>query len=356
MTRKNIYNFLIVLILLGFSGASYSQINRKAIRKNNKRMSNFKGKKNTFTKEKKYNSIALTLNSFNYFGDLSPKASATSTDIGLTRPAIGIEFGHRFGPRYTLRAAFTYGGLRGDDFDSADPTDSNAKYRYVRNLQFRNRIKDLTIVAVFDLFKNEASYISRVQWTPYAFLGITAFHHNPQAFVAEDSGLPEAGTWVDLQPLGTEGQYSQLNESDANYGIKPYKLVQIAIPFGIGVRYRLNQVFDIGLEFGVRYTFTDYLDDVSQNYVDPALLGSDLARNLADRSQELNAAVSGSARDFTSINNTASDRNGDGIFDGYGDEGTSNYRGRSNNNDVYYVTTLKISYIIGATFTKAKFR
>jgi hypothetical protein len=356
MTRKNIHNFLIVLILLGFSGTSYSQINRKAVRKNNKRMSNFKGKKNNFSKDKKYNSIALTLNTFNYFGDLSPNASATSTDIGLTRPAIGVEFGHRFGPRYTLRAAFTYGGIRGSDFESADPGDADAKYRYVRNLQFRNRIKDLTVVAVFDLFKNEASHISRVQWTPYAFLGISVFHHNPQAYVADDSGLPEAGTWVDLQPLGTEGQFSQLDPTDVNYGIEPYKLIQIAIPFGIGVRYRFNQVFDIGFEIGVRYTFTDYLDDVSGNYVDPALLGSDLARNLADRSRELNAAESGSPRDFTSINNTTSDKNGDGIFDGFGNEGTFNYRGRSNNNDVYYVTTLKVSYIIGATFTKAKFR
>ncbi len=338
------------------SYTSDAQIKRKQIRKNNKHISNFRGKKNTFTKDKKYNSIAITLNALNYFGDLAPSSKAMSTDIGFTRPGIGVDFAHRFGPRYTLRASFLYGTIRGDDFESADATDSEAKFRYVRNLHFRNRIKELSVVGVFDLFKNEASYISRVQWTPYAYIGITGFHHNPQAFVGEDSGLPEAGTWVDLQPLGTEGQQTRLDPTAVNSGIEPYKLVQIAIPFGIGVRYRLNQVFDLSFEMGTRYTFTDYLDDVSQNYVDPAVLTSDLARYLADRSGEANAAVSGSPRDFEAINAIAFDRNGDGIFDGYGTEGEFNVRGGKNDNDVYFVTTIRVAYIIGATFTRAKFR
>lgn len=319
-------------------------------------MSSFKGKKNNFSKDKKYNSIGITLNALNYFGDLSPKAGALSTDIAFTRPGFGIDFAHRFGPRYTLKASFLYGTIRGDDFESADPTNDEARYRYVRNLNFRNRIKELTVVGVFDLYKNEASYISRVQFTPYAFVGLTLFHHNPQAYVGEDSGLPEAGTWVDLEPLGTEGQYSTLDPTDVNSGIKPYKQIQLAIPFGIGGRYRLNQVFDLSLEFGIRYTFTDYLDDVSQNYVDPGKLNSDLARYLADRSGETNAAVSGSPRDFELINGATSDRNGDGLYDGFGNEGQYNLRGGKDDNDVYFVTTIRVAYIIGATFTRAKFR
>lgn len=353
---KNIFILSLIVSLCGLTESSFAQLNRKQIRKNNKRMSSFKGKKNNFSADKKYNSIGITLNALNYFGDLSPKAGALSTDISFTRPGFGIDFAHRFGPRYTLKASFLYGTIRGDDFESADPADSEAKFRYVRNLQFRNRIKELTVVAVFDLFKNEASYISRVQFTPYTFIGLTAFHHNPQAYVGEDSGLPEAGTWVDLEPLGTEGQYSTLDGTDVNSGIKPYKKIQLAIPFGVGGRYRLNQVFDLSLEFGIRYTFTDYLDDVSQNYVDPSKLNSDLARYLADRSGEANAAVSGSPRNFELINAAASDRNGDGLYDGFGNEGQYNYRGGKDDNDVYFVTTIRVAYIIGATFTRAKFR
>ncbi len=356
MASKKSFIYLLVFCFMAIGFESYAQLNRKAIRKNNKRMSKFRGKKQNFTRDKKYNSIGITVNAMNYLGDLAPSSNWASTDVSFTRPGFGIDFSHRFGPRYSLRASFLYGTIRGDDFESADPLDEDARFRYVRNLNFRNRIKELSVVAVFDLFKNEASYISRVQWTPYAFVGITGFHHNPQGYVSEDSGLPEAGTWVDLEPLGTEGQYSDLPDNAVNNGIDTYSQIQIAIPFGIGIRYRLNQVFDISLEMSTRFTFTDYLDDVSRNYVDPDLLTSDLARYMADRSGEPNGAVSGSPRDFEAINATAGDRDGDGIFDGFGTEGEFNLRGGQNDNDIYFVTTIRVAYIIGATFTRAKFR
>ena len=347
---------MLTVLVMGVTESAHGQLKRKSIRKNNKRISNFKGRKNNFTADKKYNYLAFSINAFNYFGDLAPLSRRLSTDISFTRPGFGVEFGHRFGPRYTLRGAFTYGTLRGDDFESADPGDEDARFRYVRNLHFRNRIKELTITAMFDLLKNEGSYISRVQFTPYAFAGLTVFHHNPQAYVNENSSVPEAGSWVDLEPLGTEGQYSNLPDDAVNSGIDSYSLWQIAIPLGIGVRYRLNQVFDLSFEVGLRYTFTDYLDDVSQNYVDPSLLPNDLSRELADRSRETTAAVSNSERDFTAINATAFDRDGDGFFDGYGTEFRDNIRGNKDDNDQYFVTTIKLAYIIGATFRRAKFR
>lgn len=355
MRRFSILLFSLVLVVLSSYDVE-AQINRRKIKRNNKRITSYRGKKAWFAKENRYNYLGVTVNALNYFGDLSPLNSRASTDVSFTRPGIGIAFGHRFGPRYTLRASFTYGTLKGDDYESADPYDEDARYRYVRNLQFRNRIKELNIVAVLDLFKNEATYISRVQWTPYIYGGIAVFHHNPQAFVNEDSNLPEAGTWVDLEPLGTEGQYSDLPEDAANAGIDSYSKIQIALPAGIGIRYRLNQVLDLSFETGFRYLFTDYIDDVSQNYVDPSLLPDGLARELADRSQEPTAAVSGDERDFEVIGSITSDRNGDGYYDGYGTEAFSNVRGNSDDNDLYVVTTIKLSYILGATFRRAKFR
>ncbi|MDX1628722.1 MAG: DUF6089 family protein, partial [Fulvivirga sp.] len=191
-----------------------------------------------------------------------------------------------------------------------------------------------------------------------AFTGITVFHHNPQAYVNENSSLPEAGTWVDLEPLGTEGQYTDpaLLAGSQNEGIETYSNFQVAIPLGLGVRYRLNQVFDISFEMSFRYLFTDYIDDVSKNYVDPAVLNSDLARELADRSGEATAAVSGDPRNFELINSFVQDTNGDGIYDGFGTEGEFNLRGNRGDNDMYFVTTFKVAYILGATFRRAKFR
>ncbi len=354
--RKIIVGVLILFITTIVVDGAYAQLNRKTIRKNNKRMSSFHGKKNNFDKNKKYNYIGLTLNSFNYFGDLSPLPKRISTDIGLTRPAIGVTFGHRFGPRYTVRGEFRYGTLRGSDFKSADPNDANAKFRYVRNLQFRNRIKELTVTAMFDLFKNASSYINRVPLTPYLFAGITAFHHNPQAFVGNDRPS-DAGSWIDLQPLGTEGQNLDLPADHPNAGQKPYSKLQIAIPFGIGARYKLNEVMDLSFEMGVRYLFTDYIDDVSGSYVESSLFeNGSLAQYLSDRSSETNDAVSGDTREGTVVGEVGGSLT---PFSGYGgvtNPGQYNLRGNSNDNDLYFVTTLRVSYVLGGSFRKAKFR
>lgn len=325
------------------------QMNRKAIKKNNRRISNFRGKKYHFGKEKIYNTIGFSLSALNYYGDLAPAPSRFSTDISFTRPALGVSFSHRFGPRYSLVGSFMYGTLRGSDA-SADETDnSNGVFRYQRNLSFRNRIKELSIVANFDLFQNQATYISRVKWTPYVYVGLAGFHHNPQAQApATDllgNPLPEAGQWVNLKPLGTEGQNGGLDPTAVNAGIKPYKLIQVAIPMGLGARFRLNEVMDFSAELGFRYLFTDYVDDVSQNYIDLSVLGSnELAKAMSYRTNEV--------VDPQRLEPV----NGYNLLDGYGQEHRDNMRGNKNDRDIYMVTTFKLTYILGKTFHRAKFR
>jgi hypothetical protein len=345
---------LIMVVCLLMSADSFGQMNRKSIKKNNRRISNFRGKKYHFGKEKIYNSIGFSLNALNYYGDLAPKPSRFSTDISFTRPALGVSFTHRFGPFYSLSAAFMYGTLRGSDAESADKGDTqNGVYRYQRNLSFRNRIKELSVTANFDLFQNQATYISRVKWTPYAFIGLAAFHHNPQAQApATDlngNPLPQASQWVDLKPLGTEGQNGGLEPTDVNAGIKPYKLIQLAIPFGVGARFRLNEVLDFSAELGFRYLFTDYIDDVSQNYVDLSVFGNnEMAKAMSYRSNEVVPA--------SSLTPTQT-RNGTyNLLSGYGSEHRDNVRGNKDDRDIYMATTFKLTYILGKTFHRAKFR
>jgi hypothetical protein len=318
-------------------------------------MGSFKGKKFGF-KSKAYNAFGFSLNALNYYGDVSPKPKQVSTDISFTKPALALSYMHRFGPRYTILGQFMYGSLRGSDSQSADFTDQeNGKFRYQRNLSFRNRIKELTVVAYFDLFDNTAKYISRVKWTPYAYVGVTGFLHNPQAQAPDKdlqgAPLPEAGQWVDLRPLGTEGQYSTLDPTDVNYGIKPYSKIQVAIPIGVGARFRLNDVMDLWAEVGFRYTFTDYLDDVSQNYVDLGVLDGPLAKSMSYRSNELPAGELPPLQTYT-----ARDGLNYQTIPGYGQEYPDNLRGSKDDRDIYMVTSLRLTYIIGATFHKAKFR
>src|SRR5690606_21307429 len=138
-------------------------------------------------------------------------------------------------------------------------------------------------------------------------------------------------------------------------GIKPYKLIQAAIPFGIGARFRLNQLMDFSVELGFRYLFTDYIDDVSQNYIDLGHFGNDeLAKAMSYRSNEIPAV----RNNPDAVKPYTSDIDGKTytVVPGYGSESKDNWRGNSKDNDTYMVTTFKLSYIFGKTFNRAKFR
>jgi hypothetical protein len=359
--RRIIY-LIVVAILCSLSFEGYSQLNRKNLKKNNRRIGSFRGKKSHFGKEKVYNSFGFGVNSMNYYGDLAPRPDKISTDISYTKPGFSLSFTHRFGPRYSLTASYLWGTLKGSDHESADPLNASGRSRYIRNLSFRNRINEFSLVANLDLFQNMATYISRVKWTPYVFLGIAVLRHNPQGLapdkLLDGNANPDAGKWVDLRPLGTEGQYANLLDTDANHGIKPYKLIQPAIPFGVGARFRINPLIDVSAEVGFRYLFFDYIDDVSQNYIDLSLLPGDLAKAMAYRTHELvgDEKLATIGEPINEIPETARDGTIYNLQPGYGKEHPNNLRGNKKDNDVYMIVTAKLTYILGKTFHRAKFR
>jgi hypothetical protein len=360
--------FAILILSVVLMNPVSAQLKRKRIKSNNKAMSKWRGQKNTFTKEKKYYSIGLSLNSMNYLGDIAPKASWGSTKVGFARPGVTLSYSRRSGPRFTVQGALSYGRLQSDDFKVGEQLNEESKYRYIRNASFRNDIWELSAIAVIDIFKNEGTHLNRGRIVPYVFAGVAGFHHNPKAKAPDNyvlaagvpaAPLPEAGTWVALQPLGTEGQNAtNMVSTDANFGNKPYSLWQVSIPVGVGVRFRLGNALDLSLDFSVRILFTDYLDDVSKNYVDLDVLDSDLARAMSDRSRDALSAT-GEARNISGLNTIVyTGRNGNDyeVINGYGSEQSFNYRGSPTYNDMYYVTSFKIAYIIGAKFNRAKFR
>ncbi len=308
-----------------------------------------------YTINKKYTTVGLSLNSINYFGDLAPKDQIFSTNLGLTRVDVGLFVTRRLGPRFTVRGSFNWGRLKGDDFESADPSDQLARFRYVRNLQFRNDIKELAVVGIVDLKENLATYRSRDDINPYVFAGVAVFHHNPKALVPEvdvnngNAPFANAGEWVDLLPLQTEGV--------------EYKKIQIAIPFGAGVRFRVNERIDLSFEIGYRYLFFDYIDDVSGDYVDLGSLSSDLARALSDRSREVVAVESGDVRQTGVIPNALEsyvstfDGNTYTTIAGYGRDAKDNNRGDKGDRDIYIITGFHLSYVLSSSrFRRAKFR
>lgn len=301
---------------------------------------------------KRYQLVGLSINALNYYGDLSPLPQRVSTDISFTRPGIGISYGVKEGPRFSWQTQWLFGYLRGSDAQSADK-DASGIYRQKRNASFRNPLQELSASIAFDLFDNHSVYINRPIWTPFVFAGVSVFHHNPQAIAPakdlEGRPLPEAGKWVSLQPLGTEGQYSTLRPEDKNYGIQPYKLIQAALFGGYGAKFRLSAMMDFSFEISFRYTFTDYLDDVSHNYVDLGVLNSELARAMSYRTNELN--LGGSKYTYVARNGVPYS-----VEAGYGSEHPDNMRGNPKDRDLFMVTTFKFSRILGKGFHGAKSR
>lgn len=206
-------------------------------------------------------------------------------EISSSRPLIHVGMRYKILEPLAVKAAFTYGLLHGDDKKTENI------YRKERNIHFRSSIYELEAQLEYSIIKEKVGHrynlrrgnkfsLQALKVNTYIFAGIAGFYFNPKA--------KYDGKWHALQPLGTEGQ-----------GVIPtrekYKRFQMAIPLGIGFKYNLTRTIGIGLEYGARLTFTDYIDDVSTTYVDPEIFGDDeIARALADPSLgELDQPIGG---------------------------------------------------------------
>ena len=183
-----------------------------------------------------------------YEGDLQESFFS----VKQSRLAFGAGLSYKINDHVSIRTGVTFASITADD-------KNNAKVAY-RNLNFTSNIAEIHVAAEYYLFSLDERRLS-----PYFFIGIAGYHFNPYT---HDTG----GVKYYLQPLSTEGQGFYQNR-------KPYKLNQLAIPIGGGIKWAVTDNIHIGIESGVRKLFTDYLDDVSTTYVDPNLI-------LANRGQK----------------------------------------------------------------------
>lgn len=233
----------------------------------------------------------------NYQGDLTDKIFIRHT----AKAAAGLAVTYELTEHWSLRGGFLFTKVAGND------KYNSKQYLQARGLDFATSIAEISVVGEYATFN-----LDEKRWTPYMFGGVALFHFNPYTF-NEDTKLY-------LKQLSTEGQgltgYPQS---------KPYPLTQVALPFGGGFRYAVNDNVRVGLELGVRKLFTDHLDDVSGSYA----AAEDLLR---ERSA---LAVAFAYR-------------GDEVPGGsavYPEKGAQ--RGGSLQKDWYYITGLTVSFRLG---------
>ena len=291
-----------------------------------------------------YSSVSVGLGTSSYFGEMAPYSRPLVSIFGMMRWNASASYARHFTPRFAARASFTWARISGDDY-KLNNGDKGFPISFARNLHFRNDLKEFALTGIFKLIPDSRSYDRRPQWSPYIFAGIAAVAHNPVARIPDLDG----DRWVKLQPLGTEGQGSPGVDQ------KPYSLVTLAIPVGFGVRYKINQRFDLSAELGFRLTTSNYLDDVGGSYPDPNVLKDDLARSMSNRSAEPTAARKGGDRTAGLRRFLAQEY---GITDGtvdpfvaiqqtqYGTPGTM--RGNPARNDNYLLGNIHLTYILGS--------
>ena len=186
-----------------------------------------------------------------YFKDLKARS---------TRPSMMGSYKFMISPAFSVKGSIIWGYLHGDDAVTKNAVRNN------RNLSFRSVLGEFSAICEFYPWGERVSPRYKVggihgnatfTLMPYVYLGVGLSLFNPKASIN--------GNWVALQPLGTEGQGIGFNPD-------PYKRYTMVFPAGIGGKYMIDKKWSLSFDLSFRYTLSDYIDDVSTTYKDPAVL------------------------------------------------------------------------------------
>ena len=241
-----------------------------------------------------------------YYGDiinfnLQPEA---------IKPSFGAFVRYNMTPSFSIRGNAMYCRIFAAD-SNLRTNNADTKWQRFRNLAFYTDIFELSGVLEYNFIQDNTmgGYV-RNRYIPYVFGGLGVFYFEPKAI------HPITGESINLRPLKLNGT--------------SYSPVALAVPFGLGVRCYLNGNWQVGLEMGLRFTSTTYLDDISGSakYPNADQLPNDDARIMV-------------SRNVNSMNPTTQMVS---IFEGK-PRGKINYT-----TDFYYIYGLTITYKISENF------
>lgn len=158
-----------------------------------------------------------------YFGELNPPATG---QFRFVHPAFGMLLRRNYNSRFALKSTLIYGNLSGSDARAGIST-----FEKNRNLAFKSMLVELSGHIEFMFYEFKVKDLNPY-YSPYVFAGLSVFYFNPRPKIPE----------------------------------KPYSPVTPAFPFGAGVKLKFSHRLLMGLEWGFRRTFTDYIDDISTVY------------------------------------------------------------------------------------------
>jgi opacity protein-like surface antigen len=158
-----------------------------------------------------------SIGSFSYSGDLNRYPRPSESRLGF-----GAIYRMNFSPVLSVKMSLNYGKVAGNDNKPVDALGVSRRY------SFEHQIFEFNSVFEFHFLDYRGDQTD-LKWSPYAFMGVGFVKVNGVAPTLED-----------------------------------FNTIQFVLPMGAGVKYLIGKQFTLAAEFGVRKTFFDYLDGVSE--------------------------------------------------------------------------------------------
>ncbi len=182
--------------------------------------------------------VGFFLGNSGYLGDLN-KSDWFSKEPHFAYGAFGR---YNLSPKFALKLAYSRGNLTGRD--------SNYPDRAFRNFSTQTTINDIAWQIEYQPWAFPMSKLPHEFETmlrPYIFVGVGMGFVNPK---------PDMSNMLVIKPEIAAGIETDINTE--------YSKSTLVVPFGLGIKYRVTRTWTIGLEAGFRFTFSDYVDGISQ--------------------------------------------------------------------------------------------
>ncbi len=281
---------------------------------------------NRYDYRRKRHEFTLGGGASNFLGELGGRdmvGSGFLYDLEFAKTSYVGEFSYTYYAlsKFSIRGNLAIGKVSGDDQLTQE------FFRNNRNLNFESMIIEGALLFQVHLIKEKTGNRYNLKSPAgrylgiknpigiglYGFTGIGGFSYNPV-------GQSPDGIKYKLKPLKTEGQ-------GLAGGAEPYSGISVCVPVGFGLRKAFNGNGGIKLEASYRFTFTDYIDDVSTVYYNNDFLAnnvSPVSAQMADPSLGATFESNDGLGNLTTLTHTE----------------TGYQRGDSSDNDGYMFLTL----------------
>ena len=179
-----------------------------------------------------------------FTGDINPQSTPDPSEVSLS---IGLVGRVDVTPKIGFRGGLIYGHLTGDDL--------NYLSRENRGFRFNTTLIEFTGVMEWEPFASNRYYTNargNIEMdklvSPYLFIGV---------------GMGFASLDTDFSRY--EGNNAVLEQGIQQDRAQGSSQTAFIVPIGFGLKFDISNKVSLGLEFGGRLAFSDYLDGISQS-------------------------------------------------------------------------------------------